>query len=236
LRNRPSLAQQAGWVVGACACWLLLSAVLWVPQLTVLVASASLVQSPNNEALWVAAIAAGVRFVVSLVLTWLAVKLMGAPRSVWIGILAAQLLLVAAFALGQPYFDEEAPWWQYALYHGGAALPGVVRGGEVELDPGGSLDLLVAVELGSVVRGDRCDPSGVALDEPDTASDGVGSAVALELAHHRVAGGALHHRDHGVASVLGAHDRVDLPVTDLDPVLDLGWALGYVALTCDLAA
>ena len=36
----------------------------------------------------------------------------------------------------------------------GAALPGVIRSGEVDGDPGDLLDLPVAVKLGSVVSGD----------------------------------------------------------------------------------
>jgi len=112
----------------------------------------------------------------------------------------------------------------------------VVRGGEVELDSGRLLDLLVGVGLGAVVRSDRRDPTTVPLDEFDHARDRVDRAVPRELAHHEVAGGPLHEGDDTVASVLVSHHRVDLPVTDLASLLDLGWPLGDAAFTCESPA
>src|ERR1041384_6482368 len=51
-----------------------------------------------------------------------------------------------------------------------AALPGVIRSGEVDGDPGDLLDLPVAVELGSVVSGDGLEEVRVVADELEEAA------------------------------------------------------------------
>jgi hypothetical protein len=58
----------------------------------------------------------------------------------------------------------------------------MVRGCEVELDPGRFLDLLVGVELGAVIRRDGGDTPGLTLDELYAARDRIGCAVPRELA------------------------------------------------------
>jgi len=115
----------------------------------------------------------------------------------------------------------------------GPTLPGVVRGGEVELNTGGFLDLLVAVELRAVVGGDRLEPVPLLPDELDGAGGGVRRAVTLELAHLQVACSAFDDGQRTVPSVVIAHHRVDLPWARDLSALDLGWALGYVPLTCE---
>lgn len=42
-----------------------------------------------------------------------------------------------------------------------AAFPGMMRGGEVEDDAGGLLDLVIRMELGAIVGGDGLEPLGV---------------------------------------------------------------------------
>ena len=51
------------------------------------------------------------------------------------------------------------------MFKVGAAFPTVVRRGEVELHRAGRFDLRVAVELRSVVGGDRLELSGVAAHQ-----------------------------------------------------------------------
>jgi hypothetical protein len=131
VRNRSGLIWQVVWVLGACAVWLTLSLALWVPQIAFLVTvTPFLPPQLIVESFWVGTAAATIRFLLALLLTWLAITRAKAPRSIWVGVLIAQIALVAALGVGQQYFSETAPWWQYVLYHGGnwGALGGATLG------------------------------------------------------------------------------------------------------------
>jgi len=81
----------------------------------------------------------------------------------------------------------------------GAALPGVVRVGEVERHAGGTLDAGIAVELGAVVGGDAVELLRQPADQGDGPGVGLLFGACPELADLEVAALALHQADDAVA-------------------------------------
>lgn len=108
-----------------------------------------------------------------------------------------------------------------------AALPGVVRSGEVEGGAGGSFDLGVTVELGPVINGDGLEKSGMSADELDDATVRGSDRAGAELADKRAAGYAFDETDHAV-TIKRADDRIHLPVADFLSQFDGGGAFGDV--------
>jgi hypothetical protein len=100
----------------------------------------------------------------------------------------------------------------------GAALPRVVRSGEVEAGAGLVFEVGVAVELGSVVGGDRANGQIRVRDQGDRGSVELGDGTGVELSDHEMSGGSLDEGDDAGLSV--ADDGVDLPVSDFLSGLD----------------
>lgn len=103
----------------------------------------------------------------------------------------------------------------------GAALPGSVRMGEVEVGIKLAGDGLVIGEFLAVVGGDGMYKS---LEWLEQAGDGLadeGSGFALDLGQQGVAALAFDERDEGLA-VVGADDRVALPMAYAGASLDRG--------------
>ena len=118
---------------------------------------------------------------------------------------------------------------------GGAALPGVVGGGEVDEGAGGTLDVLVGVELGAVVEGEGVGGSRGVVDELDGAAvEGLGGTVG-ELAEQDEAGTTVDEGEDAGAS-RAAEDGVALKVTDAGSEVGLEGTLGDHALAGEAAA
>ena len=100
----------------------------------------------------------------------------------------------------------------------GAALPGMVRRGEVERDGGRGFDRGIVMKLGAVVRGDRDDSARVTGDELDGSWRRGGRGARRQLAEQEEAGLALDQAEDTVATS-GAEHGVDLPVADVTPAL-----------------
>src|SRR5688572_4856159 len=81
----------------------------------------------------------------------------------------------------------------------GAALPGVMRIGEVERHAGGVLDSGIAVELGAVVGGDGLELPRMPADQGNGPGRGLFLSACLELADLQVAALALHQAHDAVA-------------------------------------
>ena len=62
---------------------------------------------------------------------------------------------------------------------------------EEDFGAGGSLDLLVGVELGAVVEREGVSGAGSVVDEVDDAAVELGSGASAELAEEEVAGPAI---------------------------------------------
>jgi len=88
---------------------------------------------------------------------------------------------------------------------GGASLPGMVGGREVEAGARGVLDVPVAVEFGSVVDGDGSDPRGGAAEERDGAPSGLSGVSGGELTDQEIAGLAIDQGEDGV--LIGVADH-----------------------------
>lgn len=117
----------------------------------------------------------------------------------------------------------------------GAALPGVMGGGEVELQSERALDRGIAVELGAVVGDDGAKVFGVVLGQANGAVVELMRRSRLELADQEVAGFALHRADDAML-VAVAHHGVDLPVAELAASKHPRRAFGDMALTREAAA
>ena len=100
----------------------------------------------------------------------------------------------------------------------GAAFPGVMGRGKVDL--GGKLffDLFINMELGAVVGGDGLNPVSIGLEDFDGSVEGVLASGAGEFADADQAGFSFHDGDN--AGFAGAMNRVDLPVADPATSLD----------------
>ena len=101
--------------------------------------------------------------------------------------------------------------------------------GDVEANAGGVFDILVPVEFGAVVGGNRFDAVTEGMDEWDHASVQGFFGSVLELADDEVAGLAF---DQGHDAILGAmpHDVIDFPMADGASSLGDGWPFSDVAL------
>ena len=100
-----------------------------------------------------------------------------------------------------------------------AAFPRMVRLGEVEDYAGRPLDLLVRVELGTVVRRHRKHTVFLSSDELYGPFPDLLLGAILELADGNQASLAFDHREHAVF-VSGTHDGVHFPVSDFGALLD----------------
>src|SRR5436305_2998481 len=108
-----------------------------------------------------------------------------------------------------------------------AALPGSVWVREVDLDASRRLDLLVAVELRSIVDGDGDEQRGVRLDQLDDPPIYVDDLAAAQTADHRCAGDAFDECNDAVIAA-GADNDVHLPVPNLGARLSYCRALRNV--------
>lgn len=111
-----------------------------------------------------------------------------------------------------------------------AALPRVVRGGEVKDGAGMLLDLLVIVELRAIITGDGRKRPGVLIDKMDDAAVERGRGAVRQLADQNEAGLSFDERDDAVFAAR-PHHGVDLPVADVLPRFDFGGALTDPPLT-----
>src|SRR5256885_4256961 len=107
-------------------------------------------------------------------------------------------------------------------------FPGVIRGGEVDLHAGGSLDLLVAVELRTVVDGDGFEQAGMRQNQLDHAFVERGNVPAAKLANQGGSAGTFDQGDDAMLAA-GSEDGVHFPVTELAATLDGGGSRGDVA-------
>lgn len=117
----------------------------------------------------------------------------------------------------------------------GAALPGVIRRGEVKEGAGGLLNVLVSVKLGSVVDSDRFEQVRVRSDQLNDAPVGGGHGTRGQLSEEHAAGRSFDESEHAVA-IERTHDRVHFPVTNLVAAFDGRRTLGDVTLACEPTA
>ena len=105
-----------------------------------------------------------------------------------------------------------------------AALPRVVRRGEVHGDRKASLQYGVVVELRAIVERERLEVAAMATDRAGgRGGDGV-LVARRQLLDDGVAGLALDQSEDAMAHI-AAHDGVTFPVAQLLAKLDLDWAL-----------
>lgn len=116
----------------------------------------------------------------------------------------------------------------------GAALPGVVRSGEVEGGVELPLEGFVHVELGAVVGGDGVDGMRFVAQQRDGALESFVGADASDLADADEAALAFDDGDGG--GFAAAVDGVDLPVAKAGPVIDHCRAFSDHALAGEPAA
>jgi len=109
----------------------------------------------------------------------------------------------------------------------GSAFPGMVWGGEVELQLQCLLDERIAVKLRSIVGGDGSELIGVAPCNTQRSSIELLHRSGLELADEHVAGLALHQTHDAVLAAFADHG-VDLPVAELAASLHARGSLGDV--------
>src|SRR5205085_9869298 len=98
-------------------------------------------------------------------------------------------------------------------------LPGVIRGGEVEQNAGGLFDVLVGVELGSVVNGDGAEQVWLLGDQVKEAPVNSCGVAGGELSDQNAASEALDQSEDAVVGG-GADHGVHLPVAELLAVFD----------------
>lgn len=114
------------------------------------------------------------------------------------------------------------------------SLPRGVRCREVDRYARSSFDLLVSVELRTIVNGDRLEQTRMVLNQlDDTLVDGSGSAVP-QLANQGCSGYALDQGHHAVL-VARADHHIHLPVPNLDPGIDGSRPFRNVALAREAA-
>ena len=116
----------------------------------------------------------------------------------------------------------------------GPPFPGMVGSGEVEAGAEESLDLLVAMELGSVVGGDGMDGMRFVRQELDGALGGMVCGGARELADAHQAAFAFDDRDD--AGLAATMDCIGFPVAAAGPSLHHGGPLGDEPLARETAA
>ncbi len=69
------------------------------------------------------------------------------------------------------------------------------------------------MELGAIVEGERLEPVAMASDRARGCTRDLVLGASAELLDDRVAGLALHQREHAMTHV-AAHDGITLPMTD----------------------
>ena len=99
----------------------------------------------------------------------------------------------------------------------GAALPGMMWGGEVEAGVGDALDVGVAVEFGAVVGRDGAYGSGLALDQLDSPSAELLRGPRVELSDLHISGLSFH-EGHDARLAVAEHG-VGFPVSDAGAVV-----------------
>lgn len=114
--------------------------------------------------------------------------------------------MVEAHAFGQVLSDEAVG----VLI--AAALPGMVRWSEVELEAMTLLHLLVSMKLAPVVGGDCAELSGMTPGKHAQAAVGLLHCPGRKFADQHIARFPVHQRQY--ARPVLAHDRVDFPVAD----------------------
>src|SRR5829696_2890264 len=115
----------------------------------------------------------------------------------------------------------------------GAALPGVVRGGEVEASVQAARDVLEAVEFGAVVGSEGEDGVGLVVEEGDNPAGGGSGSRAGKLADANEAAFAFD--GGGDAGLAAAMDSVEFPVADASAAVHDGGALVDHGLTSEAA-
>ena len=106
----------------------------------------------------------------------------------------------------------------------GTTFPGVIRSGEVEGRAGSSLDLAVAVKLGTVVDGDGLKQVLMGANQlNDTTVRGADRSRA-QLTEQQTAAHALDEADHAV-TIRRTDDGVHPPMAGLLAQLNSGWTL-----------
>jgi len=111
----------------------------------------------------------------------------------------------------------------------------VVRGSEVNVNAGSTLDFCVSVELGAVVGSDGFEPCGMSPYELDQAVVESGDGACRELSDQHEPGEPLDECDDAVG-VARTDDGVHLPVTELAALLHRCGTFGDRAFSREAAA
>jgi len=118
----------------------------------------------------------------------------------------------------------------------GPAFPRVVRCREIEPHAGRALDVLVAVELGAVICGDRVDlVRGVPFDQLDSSHCGLLGGTGAQLADLQEPCLAFDQADDAVLARI-TDNGVNFPVPDVLTQLDGGRSLGDMAFAGQTSA
>ncbi len=102
----------------------------------------------------------------------------------------------------------------------GATLPGVMRGGEVELNTGFSLNVFVAMEFRAIVGSDRLNAFPMALDNLQQSGVKLVGGSGFELADEGVSCFSFDQGDDTIPASLGEHG-VDFPMPEGLPGFDV---------------
>ncbi len=111
-----------------------------------------------------------------------------------------------------------------------AALPGMVRGGEVEAGTGRAFEGCVAMELGAVVDGDGTDGAALMPDQLGGPAVHLGGCASPQLPEQEVASFSFDQAQHTGPRLAGSEHRVRLPMPNLRAFLHYSGACGDGAL------